>query len=42
MDTSAFFYYCYLKLVLNIEYAVERCVVNGHIVNKNVRTFLAV
>ena len=29
-----------LKLVLNIGYAVERCFVNGRIVNKNVRIFL--
>ena len=34
-----FFLRLLLKLVLNIAYAVERCVVNGHMVNKNVRTF---
>ena len=39
MDTSAFFLRLLLKLVLNIEYAVERCFVNGRIVNKNVCTF---
>ena len=39
METSAFFLRLLLKLVLNTEYAVERCFVNGRIVNKNVRTF---
>ena len=42
MDSSAFFLELLLKLVLNIEYAVERCFVNGRIVNKMSVHFLAV
>ena len=37
MDSPAFF--LRLLVVLNIEYAVERCFLNGRIVNKNVHTF---
>ena len=41
IDSSAFFLRLLLKLVLNMEYAAERCFVNGRMVNRNFRTFFS-